>query len=201
MGTYGPLEDGQAQGEEVNYLRTPEIGTYYIAFDVSNTDKAVRQAMAYVVNREDIADSTFKQRLPPGYHLTPPSIYPGGAEAYDRHRRGELPIRRRGESDRPGETGHGRRRLRAGQQVRADDQLLPGHLHRDGPRRARQALGGPHRCHYRAHGVRDHHREGQTGDPAVLHPWLDRRLAVPGQLRPSHWHRSTPISPNSATPR
>jgi len=41
--------------------------------------------MAYVVNREDIADSTFKQRLPPGYHLTPPSIYPGGAEAYDQH--------------------------------------------------------------------------------------------------------------------
>ncbi|MCU4801229.1 ABC transporter substrate-binding protein [Halobacteria archaeon HArc-gm2] len=85
MGTYGPISSGSLNGTTVNYLRTPEIGTYYIAFDVSNTEPAVRKAVAYMVNREEIANSTFKKRQPVAYHLTPPAIYPGGAEAYDQH--------------------------------------------------------------------------------------------------------------------
>lgn len=85
FGTYGPIASGQAQGEMVNYLRVPEIATYYLSFDVSNTPRAVRQAAAYALNRREVSQSVFKNRLPPAYHFTPPAIYPGGGEAYRQH--------------------------------------------------------------------------------------------------------------------
>jgi peptide/nickel transport system substrate-binding protein len=85
FGEYGPLESGEASGQNVNYLRVPELATYYLAFDVSNTPRAVRQATAYVLNRREISQAVFKNRFPPAYHFSPPATYPGGSEAYDQH--------------------------------------------------------------------------------------------------------------------
>jgi|GEM_PF-243039 len=81
IGTYGPMENN----ETVNMARVPEIGTYYIGFNLQEVPKAVRKAMAYVVNHPSFMESVFKGRYEPAYHLTPPQIFPGGIEAYDEH--------------------------------------------------------------------------------------------------------------------
>jgi peptide/nickel transport system substrate-binding protein len=47
--------------------------------------KAVRQAMAYVINHEQFITNVFKERGEPAFHLTPPQAYPGGAEAYNQY--------------------------------------------------------------------------------------------------------------------
>lgn len=85
FGEYGPIASGQAEGEMVNYLRVPEISTFYLAFEVNNTPRAVRQAAAYALNRRDIVQRVFKNRNPPAYHFTPPAIFPGGGEAARQH--------------------------------------------------------------------------------------------------------------------
>ena len=84
LGTYD-LENG----ETVNYAKVPELGTFYIAFNMEETPKAVRQAMAYVINREEFMANVFKDRYEPAFHLTPPQIFPGGIEAYDQHVQGQ----------------------------------------------------------------------------------------------------------------
>ena len=84
VGTYD-LENG----ETVNYAKVPELGTYYIAFNMEEVPKAVRQAMAYVINREEFMANVFKDRFEPAFHLTPPQIFPGGVEAYDQHVQGQ----------------------------------------------------------------------------------------------------------------
>jgi peptide/nickel transport system substrate-binding protein len=84
LGTYD-LENG----ETVNYAKTPEIGTFYVGFNMEEVPKAVRQAMAYVINRPEFMENVFKDRFEPAYHLTPPQIFPGGIEAYDAHVQGE----------------------------------------------------------------------------------------------------------------
>jgi len=83
LGKYGPLGSGEASGEEVRYSQSPTLLTYYIAFNAKQAPKPVRQAAAYVLNREEVNQSVFKERFQPGYNLTPPGIYPGGASAYN----------------------------------------------------------------------------------------------------------------------
>jgi peptide/nickel transport system substrate-binding protein len=83
LGSYGPLDSGAASGENVRYSQSPTLLTYYIAFNAKQTPKPVRQAAAYVLNREEVNQSIFKQRFQPGFNLTPPGIYPGGTEAYN----------------------------------------------------------------------------------------------------------------------
>ena len=80
LGTY-ELDNGTT----VNYARTPEIGTFYVGFNMEAVPRAVRQAMAYVVNQPEFMQNVFKSRFEPAYHLTPPQIFPGGIEAYDEH--------------------------------------------------------------------------------------------------------------------
>jgi ABC-type transport system substrate-binding protein len=82
LGFYGPLNSGKASGETVRYTQAPTLLTYYIAFNAKQAPKPVRQAAAYVLNREEVNKSVFKERFQPGYNLTPPGIYPGGATAY-----------------------------------------------------------------------------------------------------------------------
>ncbi len=79
-GTYGPV-----RGKTLDYLKFPEVGTYYIAFNEQNVIKPVRQAVAYVFNQENFVDNTMKGRADPAYHLTPEIIYPGGTEAAEQH--------------------------------------------------------------------------------------------------------------------
>ncbi len=87
VGTYGPVRNGQT----VNYLRVPTVSTYYFGFNTDLVPKPVRQAVAYASNQEEFANQVFKQRVEPGYHLTPPLIYPGGKSAYDQHAQENYP--------------------------------------------------------------------------------------------------------------
>ncbi len=84
IGTYD-LENG----ETVNLAKVPEIGTYYVGFNMEEVPRAVRQAMAYVINQPEFMENVFKERFEPAYHLTPPQIFPGGIEAYDQHYQSE----------------------------------------------------------------------------------------------------------------
>jgi len=85
VGTYGPMENDQT----VNYSGVPTIDTYYVGFNLETVPKAVRQAMAHVVNREQFVADVFKERGAGAFHLDPPQVYPGGQEAYDQHYQGE----------------------------------------------------------------------------------------------------------------
>ncbi|MFB6200613.1 MAG: ABC transporter substrate-binding protein [Halorhabdus sp.] len=78
LGTYGPMDNGKT----VNMSSTPAINTYYIGFNMEKVPKAVREAMAYVLTREDFVKSVFKGRGEAAYHLTPKQVFPGGAEGY-----------------------------------------------------------------------------------------------------------------------
>jgi peptide/nickel transport system substrate-binding protein len=81
LGTYGPLENDKT----VNMSQTPTINTFYIGFHMEKVPKAVRQAMAYVINRPQFVQNVFKGRGAPAYHLTPAQIFPGGADGYQSH--------------------------------------------------------------------------------------------------------------------
>lgn len=81
IGTYGPVRNG----DTVNYVGVPTIDTFYIGFNMDAVPKPVRQAFAYAANQETLVKEVFKGRGVPAYHLTPPSIYPGGAEEYTSH--------------------------------------------------------------------------------------------------------------------
>jgi peptide/nickel transport system substrate-binding protein len=82
-GTYGPLQSGSESGTEVNYFRTNEASTFYIAFDMRNTEPALRKAAAYATDQPAFNDNIFKGRDEPAYALTPPPVFPGGAEEYE----------------------------------------------------------------------------------------------------------------------
>jgi peptide/nickel transport system substrate-binding protein len=84
-GSYGPLDND----ETVNMAQTPTIDTYYLGFNMQEVPKPVREAMAYVINREQFVESVFKGRGAPAFHLTPTQVFPGGADAYRSHWQGE----------------------------------------------------------------------------------------------------------------
>lgn len=84
IGTYGPLGNDKT----VNMAQTPTINTFYIGFHMEKVPKAVRQAMAYVINREQFVQNVFKGRGAPAFHLQPAQVFPGGAEAYQSHWQG-----------------------------------------------------------------------------------------------------------------
>ncbi|WP_136689873.1 ABC transporter substrate-binding protein [Halorhabdus amylolytica] len=79
LGTYGPMEGEQT----VSMSTTPSINTYYLGFHMEKVPKPVRQAMAYVITREDFVESVFKGRGEAAFHLTPKQVFPGGAEGYE----------------------------------------------------------------------------------------------------------------------
>ncbi|UWG46399.1 ABC-type transport system, periplasmic component [Halanaeroarchaeum sp. HSR-CO] len=81
LGTYGPVRNG----DTLNYVGVPTINTFYIGFNMNEVPKPVRQAFAYAANQELLVNEVFKGRGVPAYHLTPPSIYPGGAGEYNSH--------------------------------------------------------------------------------------------------------------------
>ncbi|AXG06209.1 ABC transporter substrate-binding protein [Haloplanus rubicundus] len=86
-GTYGDLRNGLT----ANYLAVPEISVFYVGFNTAVVPKPVRQAFAYATDQHLLVDEVFKGRGEPAYHFTPPSIYPGGAEAYADHARNAYP--------------------------------------------------------------------------------------------------------------
>ena len=78
-GTYGPLENG----ETVDYLGVSEFTTYYVAWNLPQAPRAVRQAVAYVTDHEELVDSIFKGRGQPAFSFTPPGMWPEGTEGYN----------------------------------------------------------------------------------------------------------------------
>jgi peptide/nickel transport system substrate-binding protein len=88
VGTYGPLSNG----ETVDYSTWDEAYTAYFIFDCSRVERPVRRALNYAVNQQNFVEQAFKGVGEPAYHLTPPSTFPGGKEAYDRHAKQERPF-------------------------------------------------------------------------------------------------------------
>jgi peptide/nickel transport system substrate-binding protein len=72
-------------GETLEVTGVPTLSYFYIGFNMPEVPKAVRQSMAYVMNQHTIANQVFKNRAVPGYHTMTPSIFPGGADAYEQH--------------------------------------------------------------------------------------------------------------------
>ncbi|NHX37531.1 MULTISPECIES: ABC transporter substrate-binding protein [Halolamina] len=80
-GTYGPVRNG----ETMQYNAAPGLGANFIGFNCLNVIKPARIATAKVMNHELIANSVYKGRDVPGYHMTPPAAFPGGPDGYDEH--------------------------------------------------------------------------------------------------------------------
>ena len=87
IGTYGPVRNG----DTLNYVGVPTINTYYIGFNMEAVPKPVRQAVGHVVNQRQIVREVFKDRGRPAFHLTPPSIFPGGQEQYSQRAESAYP--------------------------------------------------------------------------------------------------------------
>ncbi|PLK20610.1 ABC transporter substrate-binding protein [Natronobacterium gregoryi] len=79
VGTYGPLENG----DTVDYVGVPQLSTFYFGFNVSSVPLEVRQAVAYVLDREVLIQTLFEGRGDEAYTFTPPGMWPGGADAYE----------------------------------------------------------------------------------------------------------------------
>jgi peptide/nickel transport system substrate-binding protein len=84
LGEYGPLENGLT----VNYGGVASINTFYVGFNMEEVPKAVREAMALVINQDQFVQSVFKGRGEPAYHLQPPAIFHNGASNYRDHYQG-----------------------------------------------------------------------------------------------------------------
>ncbi|WP_439028463.1 ABC transporter substrate-binding protein [Haloarchaeobius sp. DT45] len=81
VGSYGPMRNG----ESVDYLSVPTINTFYIGMNAKNVERPARKAIAYAMNQKEGVEQVFKGRGEAAYHFTPPSIYPGGNKAYQKH--------------------------------------------------------------------------------------------------------------------
>jgi len=103
-GTYGPVQDDVM----LEYADVTSLRTQYLLFNTLEVDRPVRQAIAYLINQENIAEQAVRGQGTPAYFLTPPAAFPGGVEAYD-----EL-----AESDYP--YGYGESDIDAAQQVMED---------------------------------------------------------------------------------
>jgi len=78
-GTYGPIPND----EVVNYVANAEISTFYFGFNARHVPRAVRQAVAYVTDHEEMVEEIFQGRGAPAFSFTPPGIWPAGADGYD----------------------------------------------------------------------------------------------------------------------
>ena len=56
---------------------------YYVAWNVPQVPRAVRRAVAYVTDHQELIDQVFKSRGQPAYSFTPPGMWPEGTEGYN----------------------------------------------------------------------------------------------------------------------
>ena len=80
VGTYGPAGE---LNEEVNYVGISELSTFYFGFNAQNVSRPVRQAVAYVLDKEQVVEDVFAGRGTPAYSFLPPGIWPTGADGYN----------------------------------------------------------------------------------------------------------------------
>lgn len=69
-------------GETVNYGERQSVYTAYMICNANRTPKFVRQAIAFTINQHQIVEEVFGGLGVPSYMYTPPTVYPGGVEAY-----------------------------------------------------------------------------------------------------------------------
>jgi peptide/nickel transport system substrate-binding protein len=81
LGTYGPVDNG----DTLQYASRAGLTTYFIGFNTAAVPKPVRRAFAHAVNPGAIVENVFKRRGRSAFHLTPPGIFPGGADEYEAH--------------------------------------------------------------------------------------------------------------------
>lgn len=81
VGTYSGLSNGKT----VNYGTYPTNYTSWFIFNCNRVKRPVRRAVNYVANQETLVNQAFKGLGQPAYHYTPPSVFPGGADAYEAH--------------------------------------------------------------------------------------------------------------------
>lgn len=62
-------------GRTVNYGEATALDTDYIVFNTARTPKAARQAFAYLLDQEEIAEQIYKGFAEPAYELTPPPVF------------------------------------------------------------------------------------------------------------------------------
>ncbi|WP_049912768.1 ABC transporter substrate-binding protein [Natrialba hulunbeirensis] len=79
IGEYGPVENG----DMLDYVGVPQLSTYYFAFNAPSVPVEIRQAVAYVLNREDLVQDIFQGRGEEAVTFTPPGAFPGGPERRD----------------------------------------------------------------------------------------------------------------------
>ncbi|RDZ42766.1 ABC transporter substrate-binding protein [Haloferax sp. Atlit-10N] len=77
IGKYGPVRNGKT----LNYVGVPTLSIFYVGFNMEKVPKPVRQAFAYVLNQGQMVSEVFKGRGSPAQLFTPPTIFPGGAQA------------------------------------------------------------------------------------------------------------------------
>ena len=86
-GSYGPV----ANDEVLNYGDTALPRTQYLIFNTLRVEKPARQAIAYILNQETVAETAVRGQGEPAYLLSPPSGFPGGPEAYQEMAESEYP--------------------------------------------------------------------------------------------------------------
>ena len=86
-GTYGPV----ANDETLNYGETSLPRTQYLIFNAQRVEKPARQAIAYIVDQSNVAETAVRGQGEPAYFLSPPSAFPGGPESYDEMAEAEYP--------------------------------------------------------------------------------------------------------------
>lgn len=77
-------------GDVVHYGDVTALDTRYLVFNCQNVERPARQAIAYLINQEQIANDVYKGLARPAYHITPPPafMHQEGEEptdVYDRH--------------------------------------------------------------------------------------------------------------------
>ena len=88
LGTYGPLPND----ETVQYQSSEVLVSYYIVFNTSNVDElAARRAIGHVIDQHELATNEFDDMYDPGYHIVPPSAFPGGEDNYREMAEAEYP--------------------------------------------------------------------------------------------------------------
>ncbi|NEU59081.1 ABC transporter substrate-binding protein [Halorussus sp. MSC15.2] len=87
VGTYGKTTSGAT----MKYTGVSTINEFYIGFNADAVPKPVRKAAAYALNQKEAVEKVFKGRGQESYHFTPPSIYPGGPDAYNKHAKENYP--------------------------------------------------------------------------------------------------------------
>lgn len=87
LGTYGPVSNDAT----LNYGEATLLRTQYLILNTQTVEKSARQAIAYLINQDDIADRAVRGQGTPAYFITPPSAFPGGPEEYHETAESEYP--------------------------------------------------------------------------------------------------------------